>query len=161
MHADQQLYRGTHQPIIPKELYDRVQNIMTEKGIMNSNVPEQYRGMDRNKCRAQLMEDLEKLGLVEKVEDYKHSKGHCYRCDTVIEPYQSTQWFVKMKPLAEPAIKTVEKGEITFYPERWKKVYLNYRGTMSWGKVAFNIGLGYMRLEKYETAIEYFIEIFN
>ncbi|MBU1078434.1 MAG: valine--tRNA ligase [Spirochaetes bacterium] len=101
-------------------------NIMDEKGVMNDNVPEKYRGMDRFECRKRVLEDLEELGLVEKIEDYTHSVGHCYRCDTVIEPYQSTQWFVKMKPLAEPAIKAVEKGDITFLPARWKKVYLNW-----------------------------------
>ena len=101
-------------------------NIMTEKAIMNNNVPEKYRNISREKCRKMVMEDLDYIGLVEKVEPYTHSVGHCYRCDTVIEPYQSTQWFVKMKPLAEPAIKVVEDGQITFYPERWTKVYLNW-----------------------------------
>lgn len=101
-------------------------NIMTEKARMNENVPKEYKGLDRYECRKAVIEDLEKQGLIEKVEDYKHSVGHCYRCDTVIEPYQSIQWFVRMKPLAEPAIKVVEEGRIKFYPERWKKVYLNW-----------------------------------
>ncbi len=101
-------------------------NIMTEKAQMNENVPEKYRGLDRYECRKAVIEDLKLLGLIEKIDDYTHSVGHCYRCDTVIEPYQSTQWFVKMKPLAEPAIKVVEQGKIKFYPERWTKVYLNW-----------------------------------
>ncbi len=101
-------------------------NIMTDKGVMNENVPSAYQNIDRNECRKKVMKDLEKKDLVEKIEDYTHSVGHCYRCNDVIEPYQSTQWFVKMKPLAEPAIKAVENKEIVFYPERWKKVYLNW-----------------------------------
>ena len=101
-------------------------NIMTEKGVMNNNVPERYQNIDRDECRKKVTADLEAKGLMDKIEDYAHSVGHCYRCDTVIEPYQSTQWFVKMKPLAEPAIKVVESGKIKFYPDRWKKVYLNW-----------------------------------
>ncbi|MBN1898462.1 MAG: valine--tRNA ligase [Spirochaetes bacterium] len=101
-------------------------NIMNEKGIMNKNVPEAYRGLSREKCREAVMRDLQKQDRVEKVEDYNHSVGHCYRCDDIIEPYQSTQWFVKMKPLARPAIQAVEKGQIKFYPKRWTKVYLNW-----------------------------------
>lgn len=101
-------------------------NIMTEKGIMNENVPKPYQNLDRYECRKRVLEDLDKQNLVEKIEDYDHSVGHCYRCDTVVEPYQSTQWFVKMAPLAKPAIKAVEEGKIRFYPERWKKVYLNW-----------------------------------
>ncbi len=100
--------------------------VMDEKGKMNDNVPEKYRGMDRYECRKVIMEDLEREGFVEKIEDYSHSVGHCYRCDSVIEPYQSEQWFVKMKPLAQKAIEVVESGKIKFYPERWKKVYLNW-----------------------------------
>jgi len=101
-------------------------NIMTEKGKMNENVPEKYVGLDRYECRKQVIEDLKEMGLIEKIEDYTHSVGHCYRCNTVIEPYQSTQWFVKMKPLAKKAIKVVEDGTIKFYPARWKSVYLNW-----------------------------------
>ncbi len=101
-------------------------NILTPKGKMNENVPKKYQGMDRFACREEVIKDLKEEGYLEKIEDYTHSVGHCYRCDTVIEPYVSTQWFVKMKPLAEPGIKVVEEGKIKFYPERWKKVYLNW-----------------------------------
>lgn len=100
--------------------------IMDEKGIMNNNVPPKYRGLDRFKCREELIKDLEKEGYLEKIENYTHSVGHCYRCDTIIEPYQSIQWFVRMKPLAKAAIEVVESNKIKFYPERWKKVYLNW-----------------------------------
>ncbi len=85
-----------------------------------------YKGLDRFECRKQIISDLQRLGLVEKIEDYIHNVGHCYRCDTVIEPYLSRQWFVKMKPLAEPAIKAVKEGRIRFIPSRWTKVYLNW-----------------------------------
>ena len=85
-----------------------------------------YAGMDRFECRKKIVEDLRKEGLLEKVEDYLHNVGHCYRCDTVIEPYLSRQWFVKMRPLAEPAIKVVKEGKIRFIPSRWTKVYLNW-----------------------------------
>ncbi len=101
-------------------------NIMTEKGKMNENVPEKYVGLDRYECRKQVIEDLKEIDLLLKIEDYTNSVGHCYRCGTVIEPYQSTQWFVKMKPLAKKAIKVVEDGTIKFYPARWKSVYLNW-----------------------------------
>ncbi|MBL5981482.1 valyl-tRNA synthetase [Petrotoga sp. 8T1HF07.NaAc.6.1] len=85
-----------------------------------------YAGLDRYIARERIVEDLKKEGLLEKEEDYTHSVGHCYRCDTVIEPLLLDQWFVKMKPLAEKAIQVVENDEIKFYPERWKKVYLNW-----------------------------------
>ena len=70
-----------------------------------------------------IVEDLEALGLVEKITDYNLNVGECYRCHTVIEPYLSDQWFVKMKPLAEPALKAVRDGKIRFYPDRWLKTY--------------------------------------
>ncbi|MCL5268192.1 MAG: valine--tRNA ligase [Bacteroidetes bacterium] len=90
---------------------------------INENAPEKYRGLDRYKARKQVIEDLQALGLVEKISDYKLSVGECYRCHTIIEPYLSDQWFVKMKPLAEPALKAVREGKIKFYPERWVKTY--------------------------------------
>ena len=61
-----------------------------------------------------------------KIEDYNHSVGHCYRCSATIEPRLSDQWFIKMKPLAERAVEVVENGRVKFYPDRWKKVYLNW-----------------------------------
>ncbi|MFW6279134.1 MAG: valine--tRNA ligase [Bacillota bacterium] len=85
-----------------------------------------YAGMDRYQCREELISDLKEEGLLEKVEDYEHSVGQCYRCDTVIEPLVSQQWFVKMDPLAEPAIEAVKNGDVTFVPERFERVYLNW-----------------------------------
>jgi valyl-tRNA synthetase len=101
-------------------------NIFNDDATMNDNVPEKYRGLDRFEARKAIVKDLEELGLLEKVEPHKHAVGHCYRCHTVIEPKVSKQWFVRMKPLAEPAIKAAEEGKIRFFPERWKKVYLNW-----------------------------------
>ncbi|MEJ6952209.1 valine--tRNA ligase [Natronospora cellulosivora (SeqCode)] len=85
-----------------------------------------YAGMDRYKCREEIIKELKEAGLLEDIEDYDHAVGQCYRCDTVIEPLVSKQWFVKMQPLAEPAIKAVKDGDIRFVPERFDKVYLNW-----------------------------------
>ncbi len=82
-----------------------------------------YAGMDRFECREQLVQDLEEQGFLEKTEDYENRVGHCYRCHTIVEPAISEQWFVRMKPLAEPAIEVVNNGEITFFPEKWVKTY--------------------------------------
>ena len=71
-------------------------------------------------------EELKLKGLIAKVAPYTHSVGHCYRCYTVIEPYLSDQWFIKMKPLAQAAIETANNGQVKFFPERWKKVYLSW-----------------------------------
>ncbi len=97
--------------------------VLDISGKVNENAPEKYRGLDRFKARKQVIEDLQALGLVEKIDDYKLSIGECYRCHTVIEPYLSDQWFVRMKPLAEPALQAVRDGKIRFYPERWVKTY--------------------------------------
>jgi len=96
--------------------------VINKDGIMNENAGK-YRGLDRFEARKKIVEDLEELGYLLKVEDYKHSIGKCYRCGTVVEPLLSDQWFVKMKPLAQPAIKAVESGNIRFFPERWKNFY--------------------------------------
>ncbi|PKL92388.1 MAG: valine--tRNA ligase [Candidatus Goldiibacteriota bacterium HGW-Goldbacteria-1] len=100
--------------------------VMDESAKMNENAGAKYQGMDRFEARKKIMEALEEQGLVVKVEDHKHAVGHCYRCNTVIEPYVSTQWFVKIKPLAQPAIKAVEDGEVQFTPDMWKKVYFEW-----------------------------------
>src|SRR6056297_2282232 len=85
-----------------------------------------YAGLDRYDCRKKVVEDLTELGLLIKTEEHVHNVGECYRCDTVIEPLVSKQWFVKMKPLAEPAIQAVKDGTIKFVPERFSKVYMNW-----------------------------------
>jgi valyl-tRNA synthetase len=85
-----------------------------------------YEGLDRYEARKRIVEDLKALGLLVKIEGHKHNVGTCYRCSTVIEPIMSRQWFVKMKPLAEPAIDAVRNGTIKFVPERFSKIYFNW-----------------------------------
>ena len=100
-------------------------NVMTPDGRMNSAAGK-FSGMDRFKAREAVVESLKEAGLLEKIQEHKLSIGHCYRCKTIVEPYLSKQWFVKMKPLARPAIKAVKNGKIKFYPQRWTKVYLSW-----------------------------------
>ncbi len=85
-----------------------------------------YAGQDRYEARKNLVEELEKLGLIVKIEDYTVPLGHCQRCDTVVEPLISKQWFVKMKPLATPALGAVKYGLIKIVPERFNKVYMDW-----------------------------------
>jgi len=85
-----------------------------------------YEGMDRYEARKAMVEDLDKLGLLVKVEDHSHNVGQCYRCSTTVEPIISKQWFVKMKPLAEPAIEAVTSKQTEFVPERFSKTYMNW-----------------------------------
>lgn len=85
-----------------------------------------YAGMTREEARQRVVQDLAEEGLLLKVEDYTHAVGHCYRCGTTIEPLVSEQWFVRMKPLAEPAMEAVKQGRIRFVPERFTKIYLNW-----------------------------------
>jgi valyl-tRNA synthetase len=85
-----------------------------------------YQGQDRFAARKAVVADLERLGLLVKVEDHRHAVGHCYRCSTVIEPALSDQWFVRMKPLAEKALAALERGEPRIQPARWEKVYRHW-----------------------------------
>ena len=85
-----------------------------------------YAGLDRFAARGRVVEDLQAGGFLVKVEPYTHAVGQCYRCDTVIEPLISRQWFVRMKPLAEPAMRAAEDGRIQFVPERFTKIYLTW-----------------------------------
>ena len=89
-------------------------NIFDETGRLNAAAPKQYEGMDRFECRKQLVKDLEAQGFLVKIEPYVHNIGKCYRCHTIIEPWLSDQWFVKMKPLAAPALRVVHEGKIQF-----------------------------------------------
>jgi len=100
-------------------------DVMTDTGLMNETAGP-YAGQDRYACRRNLVADMDKEGLLIKIEDYGHALGHCQRCDTVIEPRISTQWFVKTKPLAEPAIEVVRDGRVRIIPERFTKVYFNW-----------------------------------
>jgi valyl-tRNA synthetase len=100
-------------------------NIMHSDAKLNENAGT-FKGLDRFQARKKVVEALDKQGLIEKKEPYKIRAGHCYRCDTMIEPRLSLQWFVNMKPLAKEAIEVVKQGKVKFYPPRWKKVYLNW-----------------------------------
>ncbi|NLB59700.1 MAG: valine--tRNA ligase, partial [Lentisphaerae bacterium] len=99
-------------------------NIMQADGTLNEAAGV-YQGLDRFAARQRIVEDLTQAGLLEKTEPHQHAVGHCYRCDTIVEPRLSLQWFVKMKPLARPAIEAVTAGRVQFVPERWLKVYLD------------------------------------
>ena len=96
--------------------------VMNDDGTMNEKAGK-YAGMTREECRKAIVEDFDKLGLLVKIEDHEHNVGHCYRCHSAIEPIVSKQWFVKMKELAEPAIKAVKSDEIKFLPKRFEKNY--------------------------------------
>ena len=100
-------------------------NILNADATMNENAGP-YNGMDRFKAREEIIADLTKSGQLVKTEEYSHSVGHCDRCQTMVEPLASLQWFMKMKPLAKPAIKAVRNGRITIIPERFTKVYFNW-----------------------------------
>jgi len=99
--------------------------VMDDEAIMNENAGK-YQGLDRYEARKRIIEDLEKEGLLAKIEEHSHNVGHCYRCDTIVEPIISKQWFVKMEPLAKPAIEAVRDGRIKFIPERFEKIYFNW-----------------------------------
>ena len=100
-------------------------NVMTDEAVINENGGK-YCGMDRYTARKAVVKDLEDLGLLVKVEPMKHNVGSCYRCNSVVEPRISKQWFVKMEPLAKPAIETVKTGEIKLIPARFEKTYFNW-----------------------------------
>ncbi|MBO4770016.1 MAG: valine--tRNA ligase [Clostridia bacterium] len=99
--------------------------VIDENGIINENGGK-YQGLDRNEARKRIVEDLEAGGFLVKKEKLVHNVAHCYRCGSIIEPLASRQWFVKMKPLAEPAIAAVKDGRIRFIPDRFSKIYLNW-----------------------------------
>ncbi|MCL2299162.1 MAG: valine--tRNA ligase [Firmicutes bacterium] len=101
-------------------------NVMTEDGHMNAEAGAKYEGLDRYECRKLVVKDLEEQGCLVKIEPMKHSVGECYRCHTVAEPRVSTQWFVRMAPLAGPAIEAVKSGATKFVPERFEKTYFHW-----------------------------------
>ncbi|NUQ13363.1 MAG: valine--tRNA ligase, partial [Gemmatimonadaceae bacterium] len=106
-----------------------VRDVMDAAG----RVPDALRGLDRMAARERIVELLRELGVLVKVEPHRHSIRRCYRCDTVVEPRLSEQWFVRMKPLAEPALRAVRDGTIRILPERWEAVYVNWlEGIRDW-----------------------------
>jgi len=101
-------------------------NILNPDGTLNENVPQKYRGLSVKKARQAVIEDLTSGGFFVKDEPIKHAVGHCYRCHTVIEPFLSEQWFVRMRPLADKALNCWKKGEIIFYPKKWENTYKHW-----------------------------------
>jgi valyl-tRNA synthetase len=107
-------------------------SVIDEDGLM-TEAAGLFKGMDRFQCRREVVKALESAGLLEKVVEHTHNVGHCQRCKTVIEPLLSTQWFVKMKPLADPAIRVVEEGRVRFIPDNWVKTYFEWmRNIKDW-----------------------------
>ena len=101
-------------------------NILNPDGTLNNNCPEKYRGMTCAQAREVVNQDLKDQGLFKGEEKLVHSVGHCYRCKTVVEPFLSYQWFVKMRPLAEKALNAWKKGEIVFHPQKWENTYTHW-----------------------------------
>jgi len=107
-------------------------DVMTDDGHMSAAAGK-YAGLDRFEARRRVVEDLQAQGLLDRVVNYTHAVGTCDRCKTIIEPRASTQWFARMKPLAEPAIVVVERGEIEIIPENWRAVYFEWlRNIRDW-----------------------------
>ncbi|NLB39457.1 MAG: valine--tRNA ligase, partial [Clostridiales bacterium] len=104
----------------------RILKVTHDDGTMNEQAGTRYQGLTGAACRELVLEDLEALGLLVKIEDYDHNVGTCYRCATTVDPLISRQWFVRMRPLAEPAIEAVRNGETQFIPQRFEKVYFNW-----------------------------------
>ncbi|MDR2193539.1 MAG: valine--tRNA ligase [Treponema sp.] len=101
-------------------------NILTPDGRLNAEVPEKYRGLTVKEARKAVLRDLTEKGFFVKEEPITHAVGHCYRCHTVIEPFLSEQWFVRMKPLADKALAAWERGDIVFYPRKWENTYKHW-----------------------------------
>lgn len=100
--------------------------VISENGSMSEDAGERYRGLDRIECRKAVVKDLEAIGLLDRVEDYTHNVGCCYRCETVVEPTVSLQWFVRVAPLAEKAIDAVKRNRTSIIPEMWEKTYFEW-----------------------------------
>ena len=99
--------------------------VMDDKGVMNAEAGA-YAGLDRFACRKQIVKDLEEQGFLEKIEDYQHAVGKCYRCATVVEPTTSKQWFVSVRPLADKAVAAVQEGRINLYPNTWYRTFYSW-----------------------------------
>lgn len=102
-----------------------IMKVMDDHGVMNEKAGA-YAGLDRFKCRKQIVADLKEQGFLEKIEDYDHAVGQCYRCKTVVEPTTSLQWFVSVKPLAAKAVDAVRDGRINIYPKTWYNTYYSW-----------------------------------
>ncbi|MGN1062196.1 MAG: valine--tRNA ligase, partial [Candidatus Scatosoma sp.] len=100
--------------------------VMNDDGTMNEKAGEKYVGLDRYEARRRVVEDLKAGGYLVDIQPHSHNVGHCYRCHNIVEPIVSKQWFVKMEPLARPAIAAVMKNRVRFVPERFSKIYYNW-----------------------------------
>ncbi len=108
-------------------------NILNPDGTLNYNVPEKYRGMSPSEAREKVVEDLKAAGVFLREEEHNHQVGHCYRCDTVIEPYMSEQWFVSMKEMADKALAAWKEDRVRFYPRKWENTYAHWlNGIRDW-----------------------------
>jgi valyl-tRNA synthetase len=108
-------------------------DVMTDDARISNTAPERFRGLDRYLARKQVVAEFEALGLLDKIESHRNAVGHCYRCDTVVEPRLSDQWFVKMKPLADPALQAYRSGRIRFIPEHRGTEYAQWlEGIRDW-----------------------------
>jgi valyl-tRNA synthetase len=103
-----------------------VLNILNSNGTLNDEVPGKYRGLPVKEAREKVLEDLKAQGFYIREENITHAVGHCYRCHSIIEPFLSEQWFVRMKPLAEKALAAWKRGEIIFYPKKWENTYQHW-----------------------------------
>jgi len=100
--------------------------VIGNDGTMTPEAGEAYAGLDRYECRRKIVADLEAAGYLVKIDEHAHAVGHCQRCNTVVEPLVSKQWFVRMQPLADPAMEAVRTGRTEFVPERFTKIYMNW-----------------------------------
>ena len=132
-------------------------NIMTDDAHMNALAGKKYEGMDRWECRKVIVEDLEAGGFLDHIEDLDNQVGHCYRCHEVVESRLSKQWFVKMKPLAEPAIAAVKSGEVKFIPDRWSKIYFNWMENIQDWCISRQLWWGH-RIPAYYLGDDIFVE---
>ena len=101
-------------------------NILNPDGTLNDVCPEEFRGLPAEEARVKVAEKLQELGYLVRVQEHKHEVGHCYRCNTTVEPYLSQQWFVKMRSMADKALNAWKKGDLHFYPKRWENTYSSW-----------------------------------
>jgi valyl-tRNA synthetase len=118
--------RHRHKDYFTKQLNGGLINLFTPEAALNENCPEQYRGLDRYAARKRIVEDLEAMGLVDKIEPHVHMVPHGDRSNVVIEPYLTEQWYADAKTLAEPAITAVRNGSTRFVPQNWEKTYYEW-----------------------------------
>ena len=100
--------------------------VIDKDGKMTGDIPEIFIGKSREECRKELIRILNKSGYIDKTESHSHNVGHCQRCETIVEPNVSKQWFLKTEELAKPAIEAVKSGDIEFIPNKWEKIYFNW-----------------------------------